>query len=301
MSSLSPAIRSHPECNHDSKVHNGYTQYEKSLFVTYAYTKGDQRACMEDRIWTGKLNGATFLYMLLDGHNGIGAVEHVCQHFPALLSRNLGFEYGGGATRKGIKKGREVRRAIEQSFQEIHDTLEDEEAGTTMSIVLSYGGRLWAANVGDSPIYRVTSRATQPLFENHNTSANLAERTRLHDTGDYEFDENKYAILKGGSSGLAMSRAIGDKTMGAGILQKPYVTLIKKPFLFIAMGSDGFFDVVQDPNPLRIWAYQPHIELSAAHVLHIRNNLRDQHDNISIMFLFGTDQWVMGKNKPDES
>ena len=294
MSSKSPAVRQHHACDRESKVHAGYVQHEPGLFVSYAFTKGDQRACMEDRTWSGKIGPETYLYMLLDGHNGIEAVDHVTEHFPSMLMHYLK-EYSkserSGRHTSPRTRSRYVRKALEHSFQHIHDTIREDEAGTTMSLILSHHNELWSANVGDSPIYQVSERCIRPLFENHNITANPGERARLEKTGDYSFDHEHYTFFKGSDAGLAMSRAIGDKSMGPGILQKPYLTRIRTPFLFIAMGSDGFFDVVNDPTPLRLWAYQPSMELSAAHVLQLRNNQHEQHDNISIMLLFQSDSW----------
>ena len=170
-----------------------------------------------------------------DGHARLGEVvsEYVVKELPKLLALKL----------ENIEPGdhpEQVAKAITESFIEMDKTAPAEvSGGCTASIILQRGSKLYVANAGDSRsfvvVYRAKKKTARLVYISREDKPNLPdERERVEKAGGqvYAPSTGTSRVLytdpeSGMTSGLAMSRSIGDWEVGKlGVIPDPIVDII---------------------------------------------------------------------------
>mmetsp|Transcript_24827 Transcript_24827/g.58249 ORF Transcript_24827/g.58249 Transcript_24827/m.58249 type:complete len:456 (+) Transcript_24827:3882-5249(+) len=170
-----------------------------------------------------------------DGHARLGEVvsEYVVKELPRLLARKL----------KDVDPKdhpEQVSKAIAETFVEIDKTAPAETSGgCTASIVLQRGSKLYVANAGDSRsfvvAYRRSEKTASVVYISREDKPNLPdERARVEKAGGQVLipPVGTSRVLytdpdTGLTSGLAMSRSIGDWEVGKfGVIPDPIVDVI---------------------------------------------------------------------------
>ncbi len=202
--------------------------------------QGYHRPSMEDEHLATSFDldvlGKTYpveLFGIFDGHGGKGAATYVKENLTKELSKTLHESCSDGLTDEAVWKG------LKTTFFKLADKFEEETSGTTATVAMILDQKLWAANVGDS----------RTILDN---GTQLSEDAKPHDPyykknieklGGYVhvWDFENVARLNGR---LAVARAIGDRSTGAGVNPHPKITmrpLPKKSHLILA--CDGVYDV----------------------------------------------------------
>lgn len=242
---------------------------------TTSLAQGRVRKHMEDRVIV--FESATFsLLGVADGH-GDGKAAQSVKAYIGLVAPKVFEQHGIDAD------------SITLLFQKLHMQilLANIFSGTTLSLLIVDHSkqRLWIANVGDSPILRLTDTMWETLSECHNFSSILVtERRRV-----YEFIQQRddfklaghYLVHMPTQESLNMSRALGDIVFSPPVLYQPFVSEIQVTNSTFLIASDGFADVIE-PNTL--FDLYVHQKLCTAEELQeFRMEKYSQHDNSSLV------------------
>ena len=155
-------------------------------------------------------DAATDLIALFDGHNGSDAAAHSTTAFPAALSAALATAGSPAA-------------ALRAAFVATHESIAAAEirSGTTATAVLRRGGRTYVAHVGDSRVALVRRGALTCFTKDHRPT---------------DPEEQAGVIARGGivfrgrvGGMLAITRALGDKSLGESVSHVPDVAVIPFP------------------------------------------------------------------------
>mmetsp|Transcript_24540 Transcript_24540/g.54226 ORF Transcript_24540/g.54226 Transcript_24540/m.54226 type:complete len:457 (+) Transcript_24540:245-1615(+) len=214
-----------------------------------------------------------FFIAVFDGHGDEGHYisSYLQKDMAARISRKLSDPAHDGSVEA-------VRQSLIDAFFEA-DTDAPSSAmngGSTASILLRLGNKIYFANVGDSTTFvatheRVTG-TTAVAHRNRKDKPHMAEeRARIESMGGKVHAPPDHPIMarviaynkaKGEMVGLAMSRSIGDWEHGAiGVIAEPTVEVVDindiraaaaRDFdvqpqveVFVVVGSDGLFDARQ--------------------------------------------------------
>ncbi len=270
----------------DQKKNSQHMRFNKWLKASATVSKGDQRPNMEDRILISDftyLGKRYYVFLLMDGHGGEGAVDLVKQEFQHTL---VGFLIES--------RGMRVRSVIQKTFEYLDQliTYHELESGTTASLLLVIDNpkHIWLANIGDSSVcgIKIQGSAAQVRKLSLDHSVELkGERSRIEQDDDYEIDEDGYVCR--GEHALAMTRALGDRHLGPLVLPTPTIRRIKVDYDMFVLASDGIWDVmsgrklwdrIKSGRERRAWRE------SAWRVNEYRNGKYAQHDNTSLILVY---------------
>lgn len=174
---------------------------------------------------------------VFDGHARLGEFvsEYVVQELPKLLASKLNKLYPlFGANAEQIKK------VLVDTFIELDQTCPaDVSGGCTASVILQLGSKLFVANCGDSRsflvVYRGKSQTSEIIYMSREDKPELQdEKQRIEKWGGRVFippfgtSRVLYTDPETSlTSGLAMSRSIGDWVVGKlGVIPDPIVDVI---------------------------------------------------------------------------
>ena len=201
---------------------------------------------------------------IFDGHARLGEVvsEYVVKELPKLLASKL----------EEIRQKdhpENVTKAIIETFVEMDKTAPaDVSGGCTASIILQRHSKLYIANAGDSRsfvvMYRAKEKSAKVIYISREDKPNLPdERERVEKAGGQVLipmsgtSRVLYTDPESGlTSGLAMSRSIGDWEVGKfGVIPDPIVDVIDIEqvvdeytesdddiFIFAVSATDGIMD-----------------------------------------------------------
>lgn len=177
--------------------------------------------------------GDGLLVIVCDGHGREGkrAAEFVCERLPHALAQ-LNFAHG------------RERHAIRAAFRAIDFMLELQcDGGTCVTIAHVTPGSLFLAWVGDSQAGVAKGRTIIQLSEDH-VPDEPYERLRLETLGA---NVNRGRIVtRPGSTGIAVSRALGDIRYGELVSPEPDWKRLFPPRAarHLIVGTDGFWRVI---------------------------------------------------------
>lgn len=217
----------------------------------------------------------SFLAAIFDGHGRLGhlVAQEVVERFPQVLvetlRRNLYDEDSYNEWWKDDSNDALVAAALNESFLQVNregTEFNFLRGGTTASVTLRFGQKLYVANAGDSQTVLVS---INPLTKNNPTVVFMTrkdkpfeedEMTRIQSMGGkihinplHPQDTRVVVHSKAAKDtiALAMSRSIGDwEWKAVGVTAEPIVTVIdlrvspyKDSALFLITASDGLWDV----------------------------------------------------------
>jgi serine/threonine protein phosphatase PrpC len=182
-----------------------------------------------------KRNKLSRLVGIFDGHARLGEIvsEYVVKELPILLATKLD-------KLKPRDDPEQIKTAITDTFIELDKTCPGEiSGGCTASIILQRGSKLYVANAGDSRsflvMYRANSQTTDVIYISREDKPSLPdEKKRVEQMGGQVFlppfgtSRVLYTDPESGlTSGLAMSRSIGDWEVGKlGVIPDPIVDIV---------------------------------------------------------------------------
>lgn len=232
---------------------------------------------MEDRVIVFE-SAAFSLLGVADGHGDFHAAQSVEAHIGSLASKVF------GQSESGIDAD-----SIALLFQKLHMkiVIDNILSGTTLSLLIIDRSkqRLWVANVGDSPILRLTDTTWETLTECHNfSSISVSERRRVYEYTQ-KCDDFKilgdYLVHFPSREELNMSRALGDVILSPPITYQPFVSEIQATNSTFVIASDGFTDVIGADTLFDMYVHQ---NLRTAEELQaFRMDKYSQHDNSSLV------------------
>ena len=207
---------------------------DRALVVSPFSVGNDEKENDKKNMDTNR-NISSRLIGCFDGHARLGEVvsEYVVKELPKLLSSKL-------ETLEPKDDPEQISKAITETFVEMDKTAPAEvSGGCTASIVLQRGSKIYVANAGDSRsfvvVYQANKKAANIIYMSREDKPTLPdERERVEKAGG-----QVYAPMTGTSrvlytdpesgmtSGLAMSRSIGDWEVGKlGVIPDPIVDII---------------------------------------------------------------------------
>ncbi|KAG7342091.1 protein phosphatase 2C [Nitzschia inconspicua] len=216
----------------------------------------------------------SFLAAIFDGHNSLGhlVAQEVVEQLPNTLAENLRKSLHGAWWKDDYNSDALVAAAFNDTFLQVNKNgtpFNFLRGGTTASVALRYGSKLYMANAGDSQIVLVS--VTKP-----NGTVNLEFMTRKDKP--FEVDEMERIKKMGGkihinplhpkdarvvvhstasrdTIALAMSRSLGDwEWKHVGVTAEPIVHSIdlneprykNTQSLFLIVASDGMWNIRRD-------------------------------------------------------
>ncbi|VEU34530.1 unnamed protein product [Pseudo-nitzschia multistriata] len=181
-------------------------------------------------------NNSNKLIGCFDGHARLGEVvsDYVVKELPKLLASKL------DKIQPKSNYTDQVSQAITETFVEMDRTAPAEiSGGCTATIVLQKGSRLYVANAGDSRsfvvVYRAKAKTAEVVYISREDKPSLPdERERVEKAGGKVLlpptgtSRVLYTDPESGlTSGLAMSRSIGDWEVGKfGVIPDPIIDTI---------------------------------------------------------------------------
>jgi len=244
--------------------------------VPFEYWKMSANGAFNGRPSTARLIGA------FDGHAKYGerVSEYVARTLPSLLGSKIVKIYTGTreVERSQQQIDAEISDALKESFLELDATSPAEPSGgCTASLVLQLGNKIYVTNAGDSrsmiavhvtPAKGPEKSRTDIIFATREDKPHLdGERARVEAFGGTVYLPNGFLqtgkgttrvlykdAVTGSTSGLAMSRSIGDWDAGAvGCIPDPVVDVfdidvIKKHVLLSLKQSCDVAEAEIDPS-----------------------------------------------------
>ncbi|KAH0789870.1 protein phosphatase 2C [Histomonas meleagridis] len=210
----------------------------------------------------------TLLVGLFDGHGGREASEYAGNNFPTVLKSH---------------NNEPLSEAFKKSFQEIHQSIQPwcVYCGTTACVSKISLDKVIVANVGDTRCIMVTNKSFERLSFDH--KPNLPEeKSYIESHGGNVSSEGRLNGV------LAVSRALGDGSIGDAINPIPYVCErdIEESCKFV-FASDGLWDVMSDEEAANV--VRSEIDpMLAARKLRDTAVQKDSKDNVSVAVVFLT-------------
>ena len=213
----------------DSQINQDRAVVVSPFWVGNEEKENDVNKMDAERNITSKLIGC------FDGHARLGEVvsDYVVKELPKLLASKL-------EKIEPKDHPEQVTKAISETFVEMDKTAPAEvSGGCTATIILQRGSKLYVANAGDSRsfvvVYRAKKKSANVIYISREDKPNLPdERERVEKAGGqvlvplYGTSRVLYTDPESGlTSGLAMSRSIGDWEVGKlGVIPDPIVDII---------------------------------------------------------------------------
>lgn len=192
-------------------------------------TKGEDFSC---NITNGK-DGSSF-FSIFDGHGGRGVASYLAEN----LYKNIVDDENWPDN---------IEQAIINGFHKTNAAILSlsDTSGSTATVVLLHGEKVWVAYVGDSLAYgRTTEGEIESLSDIAHKPSNPDEKQRVTDKGA-TIDGN-YISHPNSTYSVNMTRAFGDESLAKYdiIIATPTIECFdRKNFQYIAIGSDGLWDM----------------------------------------------------------
>lgn len=216
------------------------------VIVSFASAKGSNRPRQEDRFVNARIelsdikHGKGQVMVVMDGHGGSDTAEKVKNILQATFETALKEKEG------------DVENALRHMVNLLHEATKDDETGTTLSVVYVPDDELraYVAFLGDSPI---VIKGKHGVYTNsdkmHNVTWNISERNAAIQRGATYREKRAYDLVAGyigfGGRELAMSRALGNKSLASVLNYEPEITSVEldeKSMIALFVGSDGLYN-----------------------------------------------------------
>jgi len=260
---------------------------DRSVVVSPFWVGNEEKEKDENKMGM-KRNISSKLIGCFDGHARLGEVvsEYVVKELPKLLASKLD-------KIEPRDHPEQVTRAISETFVEMDKTAPAEiSGGCTASIILQRGPKLYVANAGDSRsfvvVYQANKKTANVLYISREDKPNLPdERERVEQAGGQVLaplsgtSRVLYTDPESGlTSGLAMSRSIGDWEVGKfGVIPDPIVHIIDiekvvndhsdsddDVYIFAVSATDGLMDYTTAEGIAKVLSMSMY-ELDGPHLL----------------------------------
>lgn len=207
----------------------------------------------------------TLFIGLFDGHGGREASEYVGNNFPTVLNSHINEQFP---------------IALEKAFDEINQTIQPWciYVGTTACIAKITTESITVANVGDTRCIKVTGKSCKRLTFDH--KPDIPEEKKY-------IEEHGGTVTQGRLNGiLAVSRSLGDSSMGSAVNSKPYIyeETLDEPCK-IVFACDGVWDVMSEEEVADL-VRQEIDPMLAARKLRDTASQKGSSDNISVGIVF---------------
>lgn len=181
------------------------------------------------------------LFGIFDGHGGPQASLYMEQSLQKELIRTLQEFHPNGHL-----SDQNIWNALKLTFVRLSDRFKqlEQHSGTTATVVMILDGKLWTANVGDSRT--ILENKSQEIWQ-------LSEDAKPSDPRYRRGIEKRggFVSIKGDTPRingvLAVGRAVGDASVGAGVSSRPKITKIHlsqiRPGSHLVLACDGIYDV----------------------------------------------------------
>lgn len=210
------------------------------------WTYQSKRKYQEDRYTIIDTNYPKY-YAVYDGHGGPTTSEYLKQ----CLGKKILKEINNNDSEQDINK--KIIKIFKQTDRELLN--KNTEDGSTCNIVIVFKDKLLFINLGDSRsvyfdpngnlIYETKDHKPTTPSEKNRISGQGGQCSIQRSRGDVH---RVYKNVRGGSTGLALTRAMGDFDLkgseGADLCVSsvPTLTWIKRQAGFLLIGSDGIWD-----------------------------------------------------------
>lgn len=209
----------------------------------------------------------SFLAAIFDGHNRLGhlVAQEVAERFPAVLAEKMR-QILAGRWWEDEKTDVMVAAALSDTFVQVNregTPFNFLRGGTTASVTLRFGSRLYVANAGDSQTVLVSVESTKAKVEfetrkdkpfeedEHDRIEKLGGKIHINPLHPGDARVVVHSKAAKDTIALAMSRSLGDwEWKEVGVTAEPIVNVIdlhqsryKDASLFLIAASDGMWDV----------------------------------------------------------
>lgn len=208
---------------------------------------------MEDAFTIDCCDESDLFFAVYDGHDG--------NETSSMASKELHHQL-----RKKFEQGsvKDFREAVTDVFLDFDKkvTEQHKKSGATASLAWVRGEHLYVANLGDSTCIVVLKDGTINAAREHKPT-DLAEKLRIEEAGGFVCPKTGRLIRRTDSSGILMSRALGDDSFKPlGLSAKPYVMRYNLcDVLYVFLASDGVMDIFEEYAEKEESKYQACIHL----------------------------------------
>lgn len=193
----------------------------------------------EDRRVIKTFDDGSMVAVIADGHGGKYVADQTIALLPDMVKESI------------TANAENLKEAFTTTLKNLHDRLnfvDSEKTGACVAVVyVSPPDKDYVciATLGDSRVVYGTKNRTVHGTTDHKASDPM-EQKRIKDAGG-SVQNNRV------SGKLAVSRALGDKSLSPYVIQEPDFKMVKKNDLScIVMASDGVWDVFNSPQALAL-------------------------------------------------
>jgi len=204
----------------------------------------EDRALVVPRVFNS--SPASTLYGVFDGHHGSSASQFCVDHLGRYVSSNL-------SSAKAFKEG------IVTAFRELdaeYCAKDESHSGCTACVVLMNDNTITVANTGDSRAILVSEPTPNDIraiaLSTDHKPDRLDERERIAKAGGTVSHWGVWRV----EGVLAMSRAIGDKSLKKYVIPDPDITTreLKNGDKFVVVATDGVWDLLRNDEVAQMCA-----------------------------------------------
>ncbi|ETW00733.1 CMGC protein kinase [Aphanomyces invadans] len=232
----------------------------------YAMFNGRRRYMEDSFVIEANPASGYDLYVVLDGHMGLGAATYVRQHIGAtfaahfvdIVMRNMESSQENALAQRHLLED----LAIRQTLADLHASFmaqaaEDDFSGTTCTLIVHFRTerRLVVANVGDSRAVLYTPPTQMDGQEPSSMHVDAMQLTQDHSPNDP--DERRRIESSGGfvsyvgvwrvMGQLAVSRTLGDRHLSQYVSCDPSISHVNLPPTgFFVVASDGVWETMDN-------------------------------------------------------
>ena len=272
-----------------SKVKN--KKNNNPCYISYSYAEDanlEHRKEMEDfhsivPLLNKNLNLSYF--GLFDGHSGKEVGVYLMENFHKILSQEI-----INNNNINLMNFDNMKNVINNSFAKTNSEINQQnfknETGSTATILIIYNDNnsptkrsFICANVGDTKAFMVNKQEIKLMTKDHKCS-DKSEVKRIKDSGGIVFRERVFGTLM-------LTRSFGDKEMkkyGVTYMPDIYYHHIKGDDLYIIIGSDGVWDVVEEGEIFKLCQENISSNELSKKIIKLAKD-RETHDNISCIVI----------------
>jgi len=179
------------------------------------------------------------MFGIFDGHNGPLCADYLANNFPNVFEQCVKDCMSSSSAKSSREsstdmRSRVIQTALTLAFLRTDETFSAKHAksGSTATVVVIEGWRIFTANVGDSlASLDVGGNKVRQLAYNFRVEIAETEQARIRKAGQVvnrllNRDGDPVGPLRVWPGGLCLSRAIGDVDVGPVILAKPHIGMV---------------------------------------------------------------------------
>lgn len=218
----------------------------------------EDRALVVPKIMNNATNSS--LFCVFDGHHGSSASQFCADHMGKLVSNHL-------------SKTKTVSDGLKSAFRELdaqYCQKEEHISGSTACAVLIHDNNIVVANTGDSRAVLISEPEPNDIraiaLSTDHKPDRLDERERIAKAGGTVSHWGVWRV----EGILAMSRAIGDRTLKKYVIPDPDVTTreVRPGDKFVVLATDGVWDLLPNHEVAKLCAPLIDPEEAALKIMH---------------------------------